>query len=769
MTPTVEFIGLNVNKFLENNEISVKDTDNASLNNTYFEKMYSFPNGKEYKFSVWKIVCFKTKVYIEDNVSPYQSQISDLHNKCTELQASKERSEAYLNNLVQMAVPASIYWKDVNSVITGSNLAHTKLTGFDRPEEVIGKTDYDFLWKDQANEIIKNDQKIMASKKGLKFEESATLRDGTIHTFFSAKEPLYDKDRHIIGVIGVSVDITELKETQEALKVAKEAAESADNAKTEFIANMSHDIRTPLSGVVGIANILEDELQKPKQKDLAHDLALSGNELLNMLNEILDVVSADHVDTNDLQEGPFDLAHLIQGIYDLEHPSITLKKIEFLTHIDEKIPKVLVSDHKKIHHILLNLIGNSIKFTHKGHVAINVNLIEKQIDKVLLQFQVKDTGKGIPPEDLDKVFDAFFRVTPSYKGLDKGHGIGLHIAQSYVELLGGNIAVESKPNEGSTFSFTLSLKIADKYDVLSPEKTPARSKDTPSTPSSTHIEKETTSANETLPRILIIEDNTIALNVAKTLLSNAKLNPTPAIDGESALELAKTQSFDLILSDVGLPGMSGIEFARELRAFEKAQHKTATPIIGLTAHAEHKVHAECSDAGMNEVIIKPITAERIAYIINKFSLAAAPQNPTPTATPAATPQSSLGENLPDTEAELFEVDTLNIFDIESARKLLGDSGTDLMDMVKINITTIIPEELPLMQKAHQEGDWKTVTDIAHKLKGGFVYIGLTRAATACQYLERYYKAGHSKLLEKLYDQVLKTIEETSTRLESFVH
>ena len=351
-------------------------------------------------------------------------------------------------------------------------------------------------------------------------------------------------------------------------------------------------------------------MQDPRQKSLAHDLAQSGHELLNMLNEILDAVSADNINTNDLHEAPFHLHQLIQGIVDLEKSSIYLKKIQLIVHIDDRIPRCLVSDHKKIHHILLNLVGNAIKYTCTGHVSIEVTLLEKQLNTVSLQFNVTDTGKGMPPEALDKIFDAFYRVTASYKGLENGHGLGLHIAQTYAQLLGGEITVQSKLNEGSTFSFTLPLQIAD-------EKVAASfSKSRPTASSKTVLPAETPSY--AMPHILIVEDNHIALTIAKTLLINAKIKPTPATDGETAFELAQTQPFDLILTDIGLPGISGIELTKKIRDFEKQHHKNPVPIIALTAHGENKINAECIEAGMNEVVIKPITTEIIEHIIHKF-------------------------------------------------------------------------------------------------------------------------------------------------------
>ena len=679
-------------------------------------------------------------------------------------------------------MPGNVYWLNKNSIFLGCNDNVAKMLGLKSRDDIIGMTHAETAqlthWSaGQAESFAKDDEEVVTTGIPKINIEEPPISDshGKEIYYLTSRVPLRDSHNSIIGVVGISVDITDLKK-------AKQRAEIGEQTKTEFIANMSHDIRTPLSGVVGLAGILENSLIDAYQKQLAHDLSQSGNELLNMLNEILDVISVDNVNTHDIHEEPFDMHQLIRGIVDLERSSIALKKIKLISHIDEEIPSTLLGDQKKIHHILLNLVGNSIKFTTTGCVEIKITLLEKQKNSVQLQFQIIDTGKGIPPEALDKIFDAFYRVSPSYKGLDKGHGLGLHIAQSYTQLLGGKISVASKLDEGSKFSFSLALKIADKD--AAPQNVPHESsklhpKASPSSPPSTSADS-TKSSDEPLPdnapQILVIEDNHVARTIAKTLLRNAKCSVTTASDGESGLEIAKNRRFDLIISDVGLPGISGLEVARQLRDYEKKRSKPAVPLIGLTAHVGGSTHNDCINSGMNEVIIKPMNAEAIETLCAKFFLGEETKLPAVDSgrppefaeTPKPQKSSGLGEDLPDTETELFALEPLLIFDVDKARKILGNNHTLLMDLIKTTITSLIPEELLLMEQAHDTGNWKTVSRIAHKLKGGFLSIGLTRAATACQYLERYYKAGHTVLLEKLYAQVLETLDTTSVSLKSFI-
>lgn len=677
----------------------------------------------------------------------------------------------YMENIIA-EIPVSVYWMNRDYIYLGCSNSMARLLNLKTRQDIIGKTYSDLYDEKSSAYYRKADTNVMDTGVSLSLEEPLYSEDGTKKIYLSKKVPLFDSNQQIIGMLGISLDITDRKKAEEDLKTAKEAAEIASTAKTEFIANMSHDIRTPLSGVVGLGEIVEREIVDPNAKAKVHDMIKSADELLNMLNEILDVVSLGNISVEDIHEEPFDLRHLIQTIIDLEKSSIDLKKIELLKNVDKKIPEILIGDHKKIHHILLNLVGNAIKFTKTGNVSIIVKLIAIAEDKASILFEICDTGMGIPSESLDKVFELFYKVTPSYKGLDKGHGVGLHIVKTYTELLGGKIAVESKLNEGSKFSFSLSLRIANKNTKpknIDHKTLFERSEEPPLIESTREI---TSSIFPNALEILIIEDNSVARKIAEAVVTQAKCNPTLAIDGEMGLELAQNKHFDLILSDVGLPGISGTEFAKKLRQFEKEQNKPPVPIVAITGHAEGKMREECLSAGMNEVYIKPIRPEILPEIFAKFSLLSTknPYSHGPQSNSSSTKLSThgaLGIDLPNTEEELFTIDNLLIFDPESAKKIIGDNKKLLEDMLKLTLD-VIEEELPLLKTAYEEKNWEQVAKISHKLKGGFLNIGLTRAAIACQYLERYHKAGHRNLLEQLYFMVLKVLDETTKNIPTLI-
>ncbi len=720
---------------------------------------------------------FKVIKILGDNQTYYVVIGKDI----TELLSYKKasiKSQMYLQTIIEN-LPEYVYWKDVNFVYQGCNKLVSEYLNLKSPKDIIGKTDNDFGWSpDRVSFLRESDESIILSGKKNTTEDIIPLNN-TPRIMLSTKAPLYDNLGKIMGIIGVSVDITEQKNMEEDLKKAKEAAEMASSYKTQFIANMSHDIRTPLSGVFGYGEELEKKIENPNLRNIAHKMVRSSHALLNMLNAMLDAVSSENMGVEDIREEPFDLPYLVQTIIDLEQCSVDLKKIELLTYIDKKAPPILLGDHEKIYHILLNLVGNAIKFTKEGHIDINIKLLEKNNNAVQVLFEVTDTGIGISRENLGKIFDLFYKVTPSHKGLDKGYGIGLHIVKNYTELLGGAIKVDSEPSKGSKFSFSLSFKIPDKDAI---PKNITQISLTESDDKQLIINSAQTikvadpmvkvEVGLNAPNILIIEDDDDLRNIAENMVSAIHCNSIAATDGETGLELAKSQAFDLVLTDIGLPGMSGIDLAKLLRQYEKDNNKNPVPIVAVTGHGQ-TVQKECLEAGINHIIIKPMKLQTLTELCTKFALfGEKPQSSLlfdqPDLQHVTQEHGVLGPDLPNTEAELFEINNLPIFDMENAQKILGDNAVLLMKTLKNSINITTPKELPRIKKAHEYNDWIKVADIVHKLKGTYLSLSLTRLGVACQYLERYHQAGHTALLEKLYQQFIKVLEMTVQQLKPWI-
>ena len=675
-----------------------------------------------------------------------------------------------LQNVIKYA-PCFFYWKDINSVYQGCNEEFVRLAGLQSREDVKGKTDFDLIWKDRAELYVAIDKEVIKSGVPiLNHVEVITVSSNKTITAITNKVPMLDNTGRIIGILGITTDITHQKEIEKALCVAKELAEVANHAKTEFIANMSHDIRTPLSGVVGMTKIMKDITNDPKQKQYAHWINESGEQLLNLLNGILDVISAENMNDNDLVQETFDLHHCIQDIVQLETPTIKLKNLDLNIDIPNNIPRFFISDRTKLHRILLNLLGNSIKFTPKGHVAITVTLLERLNESARLRFSISDTGIGIPEELQSKVFDRFFRVDPSYRGIYKSQGIGLHIAQSHVKLLGGEIKVTSKANQGTTFYFELLLKIDLEEEKDNPrcaqsadenETTLGKVKNIPLKPDVT----ASCSQHEAL-HLLLIEDNPIALRTIEMIAADAGYQYSSAENAELGFELIQSTPFDIIITDIGLPGMSGGELSHTIRLWEQASNRKPVPIIGLTAHTGKTEIQKYLQSGMNKILIKPATVSMIQNVIDELITGKQAQL-VPKVAISTTKQGGLGPDLPETEEELFKLEQLPVLDIENGLQILG-SKVVLKDLLTVMLHEGIDADKQAIEHAHAKHDWNKIEALAHKIKGGAAYCGTIKMHRACQYLERYQKAGHSHLQNELYHQLITVVEQTRAAISEWL-
>ncbi|MFJ1267530.1 response regulator [Legionella lytica] len=647
--------------------------------------------------------------------------------------------------------PGDVYWKDKDGTWIGLN-AHclsslTRMGIIKTPseDEVIGKTDYDLFNKTTADTYRANDLKVMNDPQELAVEEKVYLPDGQLIYIHSTKRPLYDEHQQLIGIIGNTIDITQMKSIEQALQKAKEQAEAANQAKTEFIANMSHDIRTPLTGVIGLSEILERTLKNEQDKEKAHMLHASGEELLHMLNQILEDMRADNMRTTDLKTDFFDLHQCINDLIRLELPATKLKQLVLNADILSNVPHYIKSDRNKIQRILLNLLGNAIKFTHEGSITLKIECLHRDEYKVHLKFSVSDTGIGIPEAVQSQVFNQFFKVSSSYQGLYNGYGLGLHIAQSYVELLGGHIALTSQEGIGSTFSFDLVCPLTEAPDEY---KKPQIAQSI-TTPDSVH-------------HLLLVEDNVIALKTLESLLSQKNYTFTSASSGEDAWEFWNKQHFDLILTDIGLPGITGNELCQRIREQEKRAGIARTPIIGLTGHARECVLDECIQSGMDDVLNKPAPIDTLHYCIQN-TINVTPNKDLLSDTSGQEVSSAL--LLPD--EELFQLEQFPLFDEVLVSKQIPDRQF-LIIMIENYLSELMQQNIQQLEQEYLNKNWKNIEKIVHNIKGGVAYLGIPKMLVACQYFEGYWKTGQHLLLEPLYKQILSVHKETNEELRTWL-
>ena len=358
-------------------------------------------------------------------------------------------ANTYLDNILDY-LPQNLYWIDKSSIVLGCNEQQAKFFGLKNKHELIGKNIYDaakFLGWDKsiANTVRQNDLKIMATGERQVFEEIAEF-NGKTRTFLSYKNPLVTKTGEIVGLFGLTVDITERKLMEEELKKSKELAEQANQTKTDFLMNMSHDIRTPLNGILGYSQILHLQETDPIKKQNLNDILKSARRLIALLNEIIDIAYIEK--GLPINPSDFEIRQLWLEIQELFQSQVKQKDIRFLTHISENVPKVIHLDKQRLHRILLNLVANAIKFTHQGYVKMSVALHFNQQGEAL-KITIKDTGIGIPADKIEQVFDQFIRLTPSNQGIYPGTGLGLWIVKKFTNDLKGTIQLQSKLNIGT--------------------------------------------------------------------------------------------------------------------------------------------------------------------------------------------------------------------------------------------------------------------------------------------------------------------------------
>ncbi|KTD25385.1 sensory box sensor histidine kinase/response regulator [Legionella lansingensis] len=675
--------------------------------------------------------------------------------KLKQLNRELEEAQAYYEDILAH-LPGHVYWLNKDNVYLGCNTLHATNVNLKSRKDIVGKTNYDMPWRDQAENLDELNNLIMRTGTPQSLEEAAIFNN-ELRTFLSQKVPLRNKDNEVIGILGISTDITELKRLQEDLRLAKEKAENASHAKSEFIANMSHDIRTPLSGIVGISKILEEEVQKPDEKKHARWINDSGEQLLSLLNSILDIVSAENLKESDLEQSSFDLRQTILEVCRLELPAIKLKNLDLNIDVDEKIPQTIISDRVKLHRVLLNFIGNAIKFTEKGRISLKVKQHTRTQDNVILEFIVSDTGIGIDDELQEKVFDRFFRINPSYKGVYQGHGIGLHIAKKYVNLLGGEITLKSKLGTGSRFSFTINVFIEEDapplqkpFDLEALETSFDIEEMVPVVAKEKHLNLEST---KPLPRVLLVEDNIIALRLVETVAKQAGCEITSATDGEKALKLAHSNDFDLIITDIGLPGISGNELAEQIRATEKKSRKKTTPIVGLTAHALTGPGTEYVASGLDKVYAKPINLKTMQTILTTFV--------------STQDVSFLPESPLDTTTEHFKLEHYPLIDEEKGVSLLG-SRSALQELLTAMLTDALPVDEGAIKKAYVQSNWDAVENLAHKMKSGAIYCGAVRMQHACQNLVHCCREGRKDEIEQLYQQLIQVVDETKKEIAAWL-
>jgi hypothetical protein len=527
-------------------------------------------------------------------------------------------SKGLLETIIDTA-PIRVFWKDPDLRYLGCNSAFAKDAGMEHSSDLLGRDDYGMVWAKQADVYRSDDRQVIESGKGkLNYEEPQTTPDGGEIWLRTSKVPLRNRYGEVIGVLGIYDDITEARrnaaeldrhrhhleemvaQRTEQLVVAKAAAEAANVAKSAFLANMSHEIRTPLNAITGMAHLLRRAGVTPLQAERLEKIEAASQHLIEIINAILDL--------SKIEAGKFVLeaieVHielLLENVRAMLHDRAHAKGLEL--RIDCQCPgEPLVGDPTRLQQALLNYAGNAVKFSDSGSVTLRARIADEAADSVLMRFEVCDTGIGIASDAMPRLFSTFEQADNSTTRQYGGTGLGLAITRKLAELMGGEVGVVSEPGVGSTFWFTarLSKCVADAVSGSLPEAGAAGT-----------VEARLKQRHAGR-RVLLVDDDAINREVSLGLLDDVGLIVDVAADGIEALERMSAGGYDVILMDMQMPRMDGIEATRRIRQLPNGQH---IPIIAMTANAFNEDRARCVAAGMDDFVAKPVDPETLFSVL----------------------------------------------------------------------------------------------------------------------------------------------------------
>lgn len=589
--------------------------------------------------------------------------------------------------------------------ITDMNEATVTITGMSR-EELKDTYFFDYFTEQQkAREVYQE-----VFEKGSVADSPLTLRhkNGKLTDVLFNGSVYKNEKGNVIGVVVVARDITDQKkianeliearvfaelatEIAEGAKINAEnatfIAENAVKAKQQFLSNMSHEIRTPMNAIIGFTKVVLKTDLTTKQKEYLDAIKMSGDALIVLINDILDLAKVD-AGKMTFEKTPFKMKSSIAAMLHLFETKIQEKNLRLIQEYDNKIPKILIGDPVRLHQIILNLVSNAVKFTTKGKITVSVDLLHEDTDNVIIQFSITDTGIGIPEEKIGKIFENFQQASSGTSRLYGGTGLGLAIVKQLIEPQGGTIRVKSNLNEGSTFSFTLGFQ---------------------KTNTDAELENEIMELDSEIKniKVLVVED--IALNqlLMKTLLDDFGFDRDIAENGKIAIEKLKNKDYDIILMDLQMPEMNGFEATEYIRNTMNSN----IPIIALTADVTTVDLAKCKAVGMNDYLAKPID-ERVLYskivsILKKPKLTKV--------------NTKLNENREEKEIAKKKIKYTDLVYLNQRTK---SNPKLMMEMISLYLAQT-PPLITTIKQSLAEKNWTLLGAAAHKIIPSFAIMGMS--------------------------------------------
>jgi len=441
---------------------------------------------------------------------------------------------------------------------------------------------------------------------------------------------IIDITQQVMAEVEKQKALDALRDEKTRIEISAQRSKQESQYKTKFLAGMSHEIRTPMNSIMGFLTLVENDLfdNKDEMQNFARDARMAADTLLQIINNILDI-SKIEAGKMELNEAEFNIRDEIDKGIAIIKAAVKSKGLQLQSNIDDDIPQVIVGDATRYRQIVLNLLTNAYKYTEKGEISISLKTVSKTEEYVMIETSVKDSGNGIPKEKMSKLFEPYSQLHVEQS--TKGTGLGLVICKEFVQLMGGTIQVESKEKEGSNFYFVLKFRIpmenfmnketpgermarqkfaSEKAVDFQKEKNQDKIKNIPEPP----VKHEEIPAKQTKKTLLLVEDNPISQSLELRILQEVGYNVEAVSSGREALDALKTRKFDLVLMDVEMDEMDGIEATKKIRSLSGEVAKI--PIIAVTAHSSMKDREMCLNSGMDDYIAKPINIHFLKITID---------------------------------------------------------------------------------------------------------------------------------------------------------
>ena len=644
---------------------------------------------------------------------------SDITDRKQSEQALKYKEEKYRNIIANMNL--GLIEVDNDEYIQFANQTFCKMSGFTE-EELYNSKATDLLALGENKSLIES--KMNLRKKGISdaYQVSVRNKNGEIRWWLISGAPRLNDNGEHVGSIGIHLDITAQKKMEHELIRAKEAAEASTEAKEAFLANMSHEIRTPMNAISGMANQLNKTILDENQQFYLNTIRSSADNLLVIINDILDLSKIESGKLS-IEKIGFEPKRVIGHVMEVMQHRAEEKGLAFTNSFsDQRLSDVLIGDPYRLSQIMLNLVSNSIKFTPKGKIDISCRVLQDLEHEQVVEVSVQDTGVGMEKQFIAQLFEKFSQEDSSVTRKYGGTGLGMSICKELIGLMNGTINVVSEKDKGTTVSFTLKMTKGRMEDL----------------PKNDDMEINTKLLNG--KKILITDDNEINRLLASTILVNFGALITEASNGEEALECLTDDTFDLILMDVQMPVMDGLEATKLIRK----KINNHVPIIALTAFALKGDNQKCFDAGMDDYLSKPFEETQLLEIVAKW----------------------LGKSI-DFKTEQNEEIAIEgpLYDLSQIENI-GRGNQDFMHKMITLFTEQSPVSLKELKEAYEGQDFEKIAKIAHRIKPSIEHMGIVSLKKEVREIEEFAIAyGKSERLEYLLSKLDTVLNQVITNLK----